>query len=54
MVEVIAQGAEVTLGVGVEPGIHMLLDDLALDLRACRAISSRRSSCASRAALSPR
>ncbi len=30
----IAQGAEVTLGVGVEPGIHMLLDDLALDLQA--------------------
>ena len=28
----IAQGAEVTLG--VEPGIHMLLDDLALDLQA--------------------
>ncbi len=33
--EVIAQGAQVALGVGVqETGIHMMLDDLALDLQA--------------------
>ncbi len=29
----IAQCAQITLGVGVEPGIHMVLDDLALDLQ---------------------
>jgi len=32
--EVIAQRAEVALGVRVEPGIHVVLDHLALDLQA--------------------
>ena len=31
--EVIAQGAQIALGVGEQPGIHVLLDHLALDLQ---------------------
>ncbi|MNT97360.1 hypothetical protein D3C72_2396700 [compost metagenome] len=32
--EVIAQGAQVALGVGVQAGVHVVLDHLALDLQA--------------------
>jgi ribonucleoside-triphosphate reductase len=32
--EVVAQGAQVALGIGVQPGVHVVLDHLALDLQA--------------------
>ncbi len=32
--EVVAQGAQIALGVGKQPGIHVALDHLALDLQA--------------------
>ena len=51
--EVVAQGPEIALGIGEEPGVQVTLDDLALDLQAVAGQIQQAVQRASRPASSP-